>query len=167
MQTKLCPKCGQHLPFDQFHSHKGKKHNLKSWCKTCDNAKMAERRKNDPLWADQRNANNSKYRKNNVEKVKEYKTGYEAKPENRVRARERAYLRKYGLTIEQVSDMLKDQNHACKICDTALPTTTDARVDHDHQTGKVRGILCHPCNVALGLFKDSKENLAKAIRYLG
>ena len=166
MQTKLCPKCGQDLPFDLFHSHKGKKYNLKSWCKICDNTNMAERRKSDLLWAQQRNENNARYRGENPEKVKEYSRKYEAKPESRIRARERAYQRKYGLSIEQVASMLKDQNHACKICDISLPTTTDARVDHDHQTGKVRGILCHPCNVALGLFKDSKENLAKAIRYL-
>ena len=166
MQTKLCPKCGQNLPFEQFHSHKGKKHNLKSWCKVCDNLKMVERRKADTLWANQRNKYNSEYRKENLEKTKAYKTEYEAKPENRVRARERAYQRKYGLSIEQVAEMLKEQNNLCKICLVNLPTTTEARVDHDHQTGKVRGILCHPCNVALGLFKDSKENLAQAIKYL-
>ena len=46
MQTKLCPKCEQHLLLDQFHKHKGKGPlGLKSWCKACDNANMAERRK--------------------------------------------------------------------------------------------------------------------------
>ena len=167
MQTKLCPKCGLNLSFDQFHKHNGKKHNLKSWCKSCDNAKMAEKRKFDPAWAKNRDEVKQKHYYRNHDEMRARAAERDAKPENRVRARELAYLRKYGLTIEQVSDMLKDQNHACKICDTALPTTTDARVDHDHQTGNVRGILCHPCNVALGLFKDSKENLAKAIRYLG
>jgi hypothetical protein len=85
----------------------------------------------------------------------------------------RAYhrLRKYGLTQEQYDAMVKAQNGVCKIC--KQPETRVIRgqvpllsVDHDHATGKVRGLLCYACNHALGLFKDSVKTMKRAIRYL-
>ena len=74
----------------------------------------------------------------------------------------------YGLTLEQYNDLLKEQNHKCAICKT---DETDVfknllYVDHCHSSGKVRGLLCHHCNTALGKFQDSVEVLSSAIDYL-
>lgn len=63
------------------------------------------------------------------------------------------------------------QKGACFICNYELLPSTNikekqATVDHDHKTGKVRGILCHNCNRGLGMFKDDIFRLKKAVRYL-
>ena len=67
--------------------------------------------------------------------------------------------------------MLADAQGRCEICSKPLslmtsPDTETAYVDHCHDTGKVRGVLCRVCNVALGALKDSRLHLQKAIDYL-
>lgn len=63
--------------------------------------------------------------------------------------------------------MLLEQSFECKICKRDIFIDSDhLAVDHDHDTGGIRGILCQPCNMALGLFKDDEEILASAIEYL-
>jgi hypothetical protein len=64
--------------------------------------------------------------------------------------------------------MLSDQGGVCAVCGADNPQKggQDWAVDHCHASGKVRGILCHPCNVALGLFRDNSHTLAQAIHYL-
>lgn len=76
-------------------------------------------------------------------------------------------LKNFGLTPEQYEQMKIDQDHKCKICGTDDPKGRgDWHVDHCHTTGKVRGLLCFPCNTALGHFKDDPTILANAIQYL-
>lgn len=83
-----------------------------------------------------------------------------------------AYLNRiYGITYQTYLLMLDDQDCKCKICEGEGFTMAEHHklklvVDHCHSTGVVRGLLCHNCNRALGLLKDSKEALAKAIEYL-
>lgn len=70
---------------------------------------------------------------------------------------------KYGLSVQQYQDMLSAQNGLCWICqcDMAKPF-----IDHCHATGRVRGLLCHLCNIGLGVFKDRPESLERAMAYL-
>jgi hypothetical protein len=75
-------------------------------------------------------------------------------------------LRKYGLTGEQYEMLLASQNGACAICHGSPPVGKSLNVDHDHDTGIVRGLLCTPCNTGLGFFKDRIRLLAAAIVYL-
>ena len=70
---------------------------------------------------------------------------------------------RYGLTPEEYEEMFKSQSGKCKICHEEL---TDSVIDHCHETGKVRGILCRHCNSGLGLFKDNTTHLMNAIKYL-
>lgn len=78
-----------------------------------------------------------------------------------------ALKRKYGITLEQYEIMLVDQGGVCAICGGPHVGTGDAyHVDHDHQTGGVRGLLCGTCNTGLGQFKDSSAVMEKAISYL-
>lgn len=73
----------------------------------------------------------------------------------------------YGLTVEQYEKMVADQKGICPICERHVTKCRQRlNVDHDHITGKVRGLLCGPCNAALGIFQDSLENLKRAIAYL-
>ena len=73
--------------------------------------------------------------------------------------------RTYGITLEEYEAMVAEQNGVCKICRTK-PEAKHLAVDHDHTTGNVRGILCENCNRGIGMFKDSPEILANAIKYL-
>ena len=75
----------------------------------------------------------------------------------------------YGLSIEQYDRMLEDQKGKCAICAAKRPPDAPLsffHVDHDHQTGVVRGLLCGPCNTGIGMLKDDPKVLRKAIKYL-
>lgn len=74
----------------------------------------------------------------------------------------------FGLTLDQYAAMLIEQHGRCAICGTTKSSnvTKHLCVDHDHGTGKVRGLLCHGCNRGLGFLKDDVELLAAAIKYL-
>lgn len=77
-------------------------------------------------------------------------------------------LRKaFGIDLEEFNNMLEAQNGLCAICFTNTPKGNGTfHVDHDHATGKIRGLLCHHCNTALGSFKDDTNIMKKAIEYL-
>lgn len=68
----------------------------------------------------------------------------------------------YGLTPEAFDELLRNQSYRCLICGDE----TRLVVDHNHTTGKVRGLLCDPCNRGIGLFRERVESLESAIRYL-
>ena len=79
--------------------------------------------------------------------------------------------RNYGLTFEEFDTMLSSQDNSCAICGTKEPSKTRGRtrrfhVDHDHETGKVRGLLCKSCNIALGEVDDNIHTLKSMIQYL-
>ncbi len=84
------------------------------------------------------------------------------------------HIKQYGLTIEQYEQMEEYQDHRCKICGiheskNAIDKNGTVRrlaIDHDHNTGQIRGLLCSACNTALGSFKDSVDSLKRAILYL-
>lgn len=71
----------------------------------------------------------------------------------------------YGLTPAELAELLR-QNNVCAICKTAGWTRKGPQVDHDHETGRVRGILCSNCNQGLGRFKDDPSLLLSAVEYL-
>lgn len=80
--------------------------------------------------------------------------------------------RKYGLTLARVAEMSQEQGGVCKICkepETLVwrGMTPGLSVDHDHNTGVVRGLLCHRCNVALAIFDRVPDALARIADYLG
>jgi hypothetical protein len=77
----------------------------------------------------------------------------------------REYL--YGITSEQYAALLEQQGDRCAICRTDTPGGKGGwHVDHDHAIGRVRGLLCHYCNLALGNFKDDPTRLRAALEYL-
>jgi len=73
----------------------------------------------------------------------------------------------WNMTTEQYDSMLQKQNGTCAICDkTESNPHKRLCIDHDHTTGKIRGLLCDNHNRAMGLFKDSIADMQKAIEYL-
>lgn len=89
---------------------------------------------------------------------------------NRERTRavnsDRYYRRIYGVGVEVRDALRKRQDNCCAICSTPGTARVPLRLDHDHRTGSIRGLLCHSCNVALGHLDDSPELLQKAKEYL-
>lgn len=84
-------------------------------------------------------------------------------------ANKAAYQRfyKYGITPDEYDALLASQAGKCAICESTDHAATDWQVDHDHVTGAIRGLLCRPCNVALGLMRDDVDRMRRAIDYLG
>ncbi len=81
---------------------------------------------------------------------------------------EQRRIKRFGVCDTQYEEMLDEQDGRCAICRRALYSTrcTKFAVDHDHQTGAIRGLLCHKCNTALGSMEDDTDRLAAAIDYL-
>lgn len=121
------------------------------------------------------------WREANPEKVR---VGWErgnakrlADPEFRRKKREAAILRTYGITATEWAARVEAQGGVCAICGKLprgranggaredLPVAA-FHVDHDHATGRVRGLLCGNCNTALGLFGDDVDTLLAAVEYL-
>lgn len=76
-------------------------------------------------------------------------------------------LKKFGITLEQYLELAEKQNHQCAICLVPQEDLTKLlAVDHCHNTQKIRGLLCFKCNVGLGYFRDSPENIQRALEYI-
>ena len=74
--------------------------------------------------------------------------------------------RLYGITMDQVDELLEAQGHGCAICGGANVAGRRLAVDHDHATGVVRGLLCCGCNRGIGYFKDDPNRMVEAMNYL-
>ena len=96
----------------------------------------------------------------------------EANPEKWVAMKRKRKLAVFGLTPEAYAELLEAQGGVCAIC--GLPERyyrsgklLNLAVDHDHNTGDVRGLLCANCNRGIGMFSDDAETLRRAAEYLG
>lgn len=108
-------------------------------------------------------ANNRWYRKNSERVKAQMRDRYDS-------AKERALVlqRKYGLTPESYLALHRSQGGRCGICAAELAAGLGAAVDHDHMTGRVRGLLCSSCNMHLGVIeKRGTAWIAGALAYLG
>ena len=83
-------------------------------------------------------------------------------------------MKNFSMTLDDYQRMLELQGHKCAICKQEnkkiIMSNKTGRetlhIDHNHKTGKVRGLLCHNCNATIGLVKESKDTLYKIISYL-
>ncbi len=80
-------------------------------------------------------------------------------------AKERHFLRNYGITIAQRDELLVKQGNCCAICKTENPIR-QWRIDHCHKTNVVRGILCSNCNVGIGMLGEDPERIRAAAVYV-
>jgi hypothetical protein len=135
---KLCKSCGENKPASAFAMRKsGRVGHLVAHCKLCNSAKQSARKKRDP----------SIYER--IERPSKLK-------------------RQYGITVDEYDRLLESQDGKCAICASDSPgkRTKHFHVDHCHKTGSVRGLLCHKCNRAIGLFDDNPNLLTQASAYL-
>ncbi len=114
----------------------------------------------------------SKERHRATEKRKTTMDIYNHSPRRVAYQRDFYLQQRYGITAEEFERVFDSQGRKCGICDTGIDT--DQRtgkpkalsVDHCHITGRVRGILCKKCNMALGLLGDSIESMERALNYM-
>jgi hypothetical protein len=136
--VKICSKCKDEKSLDEFHSDKTKSDGKYSSCKSC---------AQEMTW------------------TKEYRDSRRHPRYGLIKRRHKA--KKYGITIERRDEMFQQQNGRCAICDIhEKDLKIMLSIDHSHESGKVRGLLCGNCNRGLGYLKDSPIRLAKAIQYL-
>ncbi|MGW4320046.1 endonuclease VII domain-containing protein [Streptomyces sp. NPDC004684] len=176
--TKGCRKCRQELPLAAFARDKNRPDGLQVYCRKCVAAYSAAhyRRRREAMGKQVR------------EKVdvpaghKLCRTCGEIKPHSEwhrnatasdglstrckacraLRGRQDHLRRKYGLTEAERDELIVSQGGVCCICLSALPE----HVDHCHETGRVRGVLCFSCNAALGQFKDRPDAIRRAAAYV-
>lgn len=143
-ESKICTKCGQAKPRSEFTKSRDGKYGpvLHASCNEC--------------------------------KAQRARSWFADNPERQFEARRRSsLLRNYGITVGEYEDRLEAQGGVCAICgqdEPAVHGRTGKKfrlsVDHCHQTGRVRGLLCQKCNRAIGLMNDNADLLKKAIYYL-
>jgi hypothetical protein len=141
MGNKRCFRCKQHKNLDLFHKCARNKDGRQSFCKECQQLYAKE---------DEKRTNRNKKRYH--EKKDEYL--------------EACYKRKYGITLNEYNRMLEDQGGVCAVCGKVCNSGKRLAVDHNHLTGKVRGLLCINCNQGIGHLMDSIHLLSRAIDYL-
>lgn len=93
-------------------------------------------------------------------------TPEETKRRRKTRATRERLRRKYGITPDQMKQMYISQNGCCAICHRKFEDSHDTCMDHNHITGKVRQLLCGPCNLSLGLLKENVATLHSMIGYI-
>lgn len=156
---KTCSKCKLEKEDTEFYRTSGKR------CKPCHNAWCIEWGRRNPD-KNRENARRWYHRKpENSEKSIINALEWQAKnPEKRKKNILRQQVKKYGLTLEQYQEMELRQEGKCAIC--GLKPNRRLAVDHNHETGKVRQLLCNNCNTIIGHCKESVEILQDTINYL-
>lgn len=139
---KMCP------------SHPSRPVHARGGCRSCYDGWL---KANNPDYAARQRDNNKRWLAANRERDKETRRQYMRRRGNRLQL-----LRKYGMTPSDYDLMLESQGGACAICRKPPKPGTRLHVDHCHETGRVRGLLCFRCNFGLSFFHDDPETLARA-----
>ena len=190
---KICSKCKNNKPEFEFYKRTASKDGLHAWCVECS---KIHSKKYAAINSEKARSVTAKWRAENPERAKNSTSAWRAKNKDKIKiANEKRYMsdpekvknasalyrannpaktkntdlkKKYGITLEKYEELFSIQNGLCEICGTAVAGGNGKAfsVDHDHATGKIRGLLCHHCNLGLGHFKDDKEVLLKAVAYL-
>lgn len=156
LALKICTACDKSLPLDDFHREKRSATGYQRWCRDCSNnyrrdvyaARPAVRQRS-------KEARQRQYVKNPQHVIQ--------------RTRKNEMLKKYGLSWEQYQALLLLQNNRCALCETDEPRGQGSwHIDHNHDTGEVRGLLCHPCNTSLGVWEKLMKQfgIEKIARYI-
>ena len=148
---KRCPRCKKQKKTSDFSKCSTHKDGLSYYCRKC----RCELTK-------------AAYRKNPTRAIAASRA-WRAK--NRARHNDYAMTHKHGITREEYDEKLKAQNDVCAICGQAETRRNKngvyrLHIDHDHETGRIRALLCHNCNAGLGHFKDDPKLLEAAAAYL-
>jgi len=116
---------------------------------------------------DELRARDARYRITNKENRRISAKKYSATLAGKVASKRASLKKRYGITLEQYDELLAKQHNRCAICGRhQAGLRVSLAVDHNHSTGKLRGLLCDMCNRGMGLLRESTDLLVKAINYL-
>lgn len=161
--TKICSKCHTELPVDDFRLLKSGRRT--SHCKACAKEYLAEWRAKNA--ESQSQARRARYRSmTDAEREAKRESDRVAYARNKERMRDARLRSTFGISSDDYAAMLANQGGTCAICHEVCASTRGLAVDHDHKTGRVRGLLCMNCNNGLGHFKDDPTLFAAAAEYL-
>lgn len=156
--SRRCPRCKDRKPASAYTRNKRTRDGLSCYCKPCTADYGREWLKHNPTAKAARRAAVDAYHKRHPDRVF-------------TRRRKDMLLRKYGMSVSDYATMFETQRGLCVIC--SKPETSKYRkrlrrlaVDHDHRTGRVRGLLCHMCNFCIGHANDDIATLEAMVRYL-
>jgi len=166
MSTLICTRCKTEKPEEDFYfQHKYRQHHQRKkryWCKQCC---LEYGRKHSRMPEAKEKARRNAAKPENRKQKSLYQKRRMRENPNLTRA---SHLRCiFGITIKKYEEMLKEQNNCCAICGiNIINIKRDVfDIDHDHETGKVRGLLCHRCNIYLTSIEDQVW-AQKAQKYL-
>jgi len=107
-----------------------------------------------------------RWQQENSERLNEYRREYRKRPDRKRADRDGHLRRKFGIGVDDYERMLGEQGGGCGICGEPPPETGSLHVDHDHESGNVRGLLCVKCNNAIGALQESFDIFQRATDYL-
>lgn len=159
---KICPRCKVRKDILDFHKDSRKKDGLRTYCKLC--VKLIADENSTSL----KSYRKSYYKKNKVKIDNMQKERTAKYPETNTAINRKSRLKYYyGITIDDFDALVLKQNGCCAICgEHQSNLKTVLYVDHDHETGEIRGLLCRNCNLGIGYLMDNTELLQSAIKYL-
>ncbi len=170
---KACGKCKVIKPLDEFYVAKKGPQGRSSYCKPCQKQAIKNWGDRNPerryeitkRWQTKNRPRLQELCRNYYHKNKGKYRAYESK--NRVRVSVNVRCKKFGITAEQYWMMFAEQEGKCAICrKSPKKCWWSLNLDHCHETGKIRGLLCGPCNKALGSFGDTVAGVKRAVDYL-
>ncbi len=159
---RICTKCKEFKIFSEFHKCKRASSGFRERCKCCTSIENKGWKKKNALKCKEDNA---KWYLKNTDKHKQKRDVYWASKKDRMK--DWRLQKTYKINISEYDALLNKQNMCCAICERHQ-TEFQRRlaVDHDHETGEIRGLLCHSCNTGIGSLKDDYRMLDKASQYL-
>jgi hypothetical protein len=163
---KKCTKCGEIKSINLFHKR------LNGFTSKCKDCISAHDKAYNALHKKEISEKTKRYYSNHREEVLQYKKQYKQEHSEKIKkymvqySREHRYKHDFGITIADYDAMFDNQNGVCFICGCTPQEGKHLSIDHDHKTGKIRGLLCPNCNHALGLVKENISILKKMGDYL-
>src|SRR5688572_9957760 len=148
---KRCRMCGVEKPLSDFYRMAGMRDGHRNECKRCGLDAKAARHRANPQPGRERAR---QWKIDNPEREAARQRAYRESGKAAISNRKSYLKRKYGITVEQYDELLAAQGGVCAICTSPPRDDISLHVDHDHETGERRGLLCFRCNNALGDFGD-------------
>jgi len=162
---KKCSKCGVEQPLENFYKAKGGEDGHRNDCKAC----FAQRAKDwyaKPGNKEKAVTRVKKWQEENPERYQQQQAEWRDSGRKAQSDRKSHLKNTFGLTQEEYEAKLRWQRGVCLICQQPPAEGQMLDVDHDHETGRVRGLLCRNCNHGLGKFYENPFLLAAAAGYL-